>query len=203
MLDQPPSDLRLLDLPPLELIISTIKTLELSQRDLAKRARVSQPAISKMLRESDRESGTRYSTVRAVCQAIAGMLQERRSQPIGDICSKNLVGVQEDDSVRRALGKMRGKWFSQLAVFRGKELLGTVGQADLLGALNSGVPFPELMKGRVGDVMRRTLPIVEETEPVAVVQLLLMYNSGVLVRIGGKVRGIATWADILGPKRER
>lgn len=187
------------DLPSLETIVHALKSLNMAQRDLAKLAGVGQATLSKMLKGSD----VRYSTVWRVMRALQQAMRQEPQRTAGDISSRDLVSVEEMDLVRDALVKMRGGVFDQLPVFDGRgELVGTITDSDLMEAVNEGVPYDELIDLPVHDVMGQALPVVENTEPVTVVQFLLLHHPAVLVRSGGKIHGIITWADVLDPRKQ-
>jgi predicted transcriptional regulator len=44
-------------------------------------------------------------------------------------------------------------------------------------------------------------PVVDESESAGILKMLLLHRQAVLVRIGGKVGGIMTWADVLDARK--
>jgi len=44
---------------------------------------------------------------------------------------------------------------------------------------------------------RLPIPVVDESESAGILKMPLLHRQAVLVRIGGKVGGIVTWADVL------
>jgi predicted transcriptional regulator len=181
------------DLPPLESLVEAVKSLKLSQRRLAHLAGISQPTLSKMMRGSE----VRYSTVRRVAEAVGRAMGEGKpSRSVGEICSRKLTSVKPTDPLRKALNLMLENSYDQLPVFDGKQVVGTVLQSDIVGALNVA-SVDELLQRPVREVMSRSLPIVDERETVEVVKLLLLHRQAILVRIGGRIDAIVTWPDIL------
>ena len=51
--------------------------------------------------------------------------------------------------------------------------------------------------------MRPPSPVVDESEGAGILKMLLLHRQAVLVRIGGKVGGIVTWADVLDLRKTR
>jgi cystathionine beta-synthase len=108
---------------------------------------------------------------------------------------QRLHAVQADEPVRRALQLVEQHDITQIPVFRGKELVGTIYDSELLKRVleNSGVldrPAETLM----GD----PLPVVDAEEPLtSVTRLLAGRTPAVLVRMDGAVTGILTRFDML------
>lgn len=188
----------LFDLPPLEALVSTLKGMEIPQRTLATKARVSQATISKLYGGHD----ARYSVVRRICQAAEVEVRARESRlRAGDICSHPVRGVPSSATVREAVDLMREKQFDQVVVFDGKEIVGSLAWPQLLKAVNAGMAVDELMRQPVRSFAQPPFPIVNGDESLAVVEMLLAYHPAVLVRTGGRTDGIITWHDVLRPGR--
>jgi predicted transcriptional regulator len=91
--------------------------------------------------------------------------------------------------------------FDQLAVFQGRQAIGSVVWEDLVRALASGLEYATVMSRRAQEIMRPPFPIVDCTESVSVAQDLLLYHPAVLVRLNGKVDGIVTWTDLVRSRK--
>src|SRR5216684_1470637 len=100
----------LFNLPPLETIVATLKTLRMSQREIARRAGISQATVTQLYRGRD----SQFNTVRKVALAIEGELKNRRSsRPVSGICTRGLVTVHPSDRVSKARDLMLDKNFDQ------------------------------------------------------------------------------------------
>jgi CBS domain-containing protein len=114
-----------------------------------------------------------------------------------DIMFDPVVAVSDDESLRRAAALMLERGLSVLAVQRGEELVGTIGQGELVLACAAGhapetTPVSDLMRGRIG-----FCPVDAEL-PAA---LELMTQQGVEVLLvrspAGEVIGLLTRLRVL------
>ena len=146
----------------------------------------------------------RYSTVRKVCDFIRRQLKgDEGDLTAGDICARELVSVTASDTLRSAVEKMIEGGFDQLPVFERKELVGAIVHHDLMQSVAGGEDFAGMADRPVRDFMRPPFPVVDESESTGVLKMLLLHCQAVLVRIGGKVGGIVTWADVLDLRRAK
>ena len=92
---------------------------------------------------------------------------------------------------------MRETGFSQLPVFNGEHIVGSLTEKTILQKLVSS-PKPDLVSKReIETIMDDAFPTVSELTPVSVVSALLQYEPAVLVLRRGHVLGIVTKADLL------
>jgi len=128
-------------------------------------------------------------------------LLDPEAQSIADVVGAKgrgvpkLLAVQADEPVRRALQLVEQHDITQIPVFRGAELVGTVYDNELLKRVleNSGV-----LDQKVEVMMGDPLPVVAAGEPLsAVTRLLAGRTPAVLVRENGHYTGILTRFDML------
>jgi cystathionine beta-synthase len=107
----------------------------------------------------------------------------------------SLLSVQAHEPVRKALGLVEQHEVTQLPVFRGEQVVGTVYDSDILKyALSDAASLDK----PVEILMAEPLPVVGSDQPVAeVTRLLASRNPAVLVRENGAVVGILTRFDML------
>jgi cystathionine beta-synthase len=106
-----------------------------------------------------------------------------------------LLLVQADEPLKRALQLVEQHNVTQIPVFRGKELVGTLFDSDLLRA---ALGDPAALDKPVEAWMAEPLPVVASDEPVErVTRLLAARTPAVLVRENGTVTGILTRFDML------
>jgi cystathionine beta-synthase len=106
-----------------------------------------------------------------------------------------LLSVRADEPARRALTLIEQHNVSQVPVFRGREVVGTVIDNEILKRVleNSAV-----LDQPVSEMMSEPLPVVKSDEPMdSVTQLLAARNPAVLVSDHGDVVGILTRFDML------
>jgi predicted transcriptional regulator len=180
-------------LPNLDEIGRRRRLLVLSQKELAKISGVSQSMIAKI--ESGRISPS-YQKTKAIFDTLEGL--ERRNQlKAKEVSHGKVVGVQAQDTVSKGVRVMRETGFSQLPVFNGGQVVGSLTDRVILQRLMS-TPNPEELSGlSVEKIMDEAFPTVNEETPLAMVSGLLQYESAVLVTRRGRVIGIITKADLL------
>ena len=106
-----------------------------------------------------------------------------------------LLKLQVGEPVRRALALVEQHEVTQLPVFRGDEVVGTVYDSEILkSVLGDAAALERPVESLMGD----PLPIVRSEQPVNdVTRLLAARNPAVLVRENGAVVGILTRFDML------
>jgi len=180
-------------LPGLEEIGRRRKLLSLSQKQLANLAGVSQSMIAKI---ENKNISPSYSKTKAIFDTLES-IERRNEVKAKDICHGKLVGVQAHEPISRAVRLMRDTGFSQLPVFNGDHLVGSMTEKTIVQKLVS-LPKPDLASKReVETIMDDAFPMVNELTPVSMVSALLQYEPAVLVLRRGHVLGIITKADLL------
>ena len=92
---------------------------------------------------------------------------------------------------------MRETGFSQLPVFNGRQVVGSLTEKVILQKLMSTPNRDELSKQLIEKIMDEAFPTVSEETPLPMVSALLQYEPAVLVVRRGRVLGIVTKADLL------
>jgi len=106
-----------------------------------------------------------------------------------------LLSVEVGDPLRRALALVQQHDVSQIPVFRGREVAGTLVDSEILKAVLANSAS---LDQPVESVMGEPLPVVRNDEPVShVTRLLATRNPAVLVSAGGAITGILTRFDML------
>ena len=156
-------------------------------------AGVSQSLIAKL------ESGkieTSYTKAKALFDVLES-LEMRREGYVEQILHNNLVGIQESDNVSKAVQLMREHGFSQLPVFDGERIVGSITEKTVVGQILSGKDLTSMSMLSVGEIMDDAFPQVGENAPLSLVSNLLQVYPAVLVPRKGKIIGIVTKADLL------
>ena len=106
-----------------------------------------------------------------------------------------LMSVQAGESLKRALALVEQHNVTQIPVFRGSELVGTLYDNDILRA---ALADPTALEKPVEGWMSDPLPVVASGDPLErVTRLLAARNPAVLVREDGVMVGILTRFDML------
>ena len=87
--------------------------------------------------------------------------------------------------------------FSQLPVFGGRHIVGSIAEKAIMDRIVSGMSPRELSSMPVAKVMTEAFPQIDEKTPLSLISALLRYHSAVLVMKRGQVIGIITKADLL------
>jgi len=179
-------------LPALDEITRKRKMLGLTQKQLATLAGVSQSLIAKI--ESGKTDPS-YGKVKAIFDALE-RLETSINFHAKEILHEKVVSVQKDDTVSKAVRLMMEHGYSQLPVFDGKRLVGSVSERTVLNQVSSGKDLSQISKVRVEEIMDEALPQIDENAPLPLLSSLLQVYPAVLVSKKGKVIGIITKADL-------
>jgi cystathionine beta-synthase len=128
-------------------------------------------------------------------------LLDPASVRVGNITSgkqarvRALFKVDAGEPLKRALALIQQHDVSQLPVFRGSDVVGTLEEGEVL---KSALADPASLELPLDAIMGPPLPVVGADEPADVVtKLLATRNAAVLVKHDGAVTGILTRFDML------
>ncbi len=174
-------------------IASLRKRVGISQSELARRSGVSQSLIAKI------EAGLldpSYSKFKAISRALEK--SNAYSSPCAvDMMCRELIRADASDSVTQAIEHMNRHGVSQLPVFAGEELVGTVSESSVLDFVVRRGSNPESMQSHVDQVMSEPMPQVPPETGADALVTLLKHFPAVLVSVKGEIRGIVTKSDLL------
>ena len=180
-------------LPQLEEIEKRRKSLDLSQKELAKMVGVSQSMIAKI--ETGRINPS-YTKTKDIFDLFES-LEKKREIKIKEILEGKVVGVQKNDTVSKATRIMNDTGYSQLPVFDGEHAVGSISEKTIITKVSQGKDLTEVSKLTVDRIMDEAFPQVGEDAPLYLISNLLQVYSAVLISTKGKVIGIITKADLL------
>ena len=194
-------------LPDLDKIRQMRKRLNLSQRELAAMAGVSQSLIAKIERGSIDPS---YSNVRKILQAFEEVLRRRKLEgmkagahlTVGDLGTKGVISVTPDQNIGEAIDRMMRGRFTQLPVMVGEKVIGAltddrIRDYSIEATRTRNKPYEEVMRTKVEEVMTEPFPILSEDTPIDVASLHLQREEAILISRKGAIVGILTSADFL------
>ncbi|MEM2911219.1 MAG: CBS domain-containing protein [Candidatus Bathyarchaeia archaeon] len=180
-------------LPSLEEIAKKRKMLGLTQKQLARLAGVSQSLIAKL--EANKINPS-YDKVKAIFDALESV-EMRTELHATDVFHNTVVGIQRNEPLSKAVKLMMDHGFSQLPVFDGENVVGSVSEKTILEQMASGKDFAQISQLSVEDVMEEGFPLVGKKTPLKLISDLLQVYPAVLVSERGKAIGIITKADLL------
>lgn len=178
--------------PEIGEIERTRRKLGLTQKELARMAGVSQSLIAKV--ESGRLNPS-YSAVKRIFETLQS-LEKQTEAMARDILSPDIVSVNKDDSISKAMRLMEEKGYSQLPVFEGDQVVGSINEKIILDILIGGEDPSRMLKQPVELVMEEPFPRIDEKTSIAVVSTLLRYNQAILVTRRERCVGIITKTDL-------
>jgi predicted transcriptional regulator len=164
-----------------------------TQGRLAKAAGVSQSIVAKI--EAGAVDPT-YSTLAAISKALSAGTRGR-VRTAGDVMSSPVVGVQEGAKVKECAALMRRRGFSQVPVFSGERMVGTITDSHIMDLLAAAPEPKKVLEDRVAEHVQPVFAVVGRDTPVDALYSLFKYLPAVLVEDGEKVRGIVTKIDLM------
>jgi len=180
-------------LPSLEEISRRRRILGLTQNRLSNLAGVSQSLIAKL--ESGRIDSS-YTKVKAIFDSLERIEIEMETY-VKDVLHHKIISIQKDRNVSETVQLMKKHGYSQLPVFDGELVIGSISEKTILSQIASGKDLNQLSKLSVVEIMDEAFPQVGEDTPVSMVSSLLQGYSAILATKKGKIVGIVTKADLL------
>lgn len=168
------------------------KKYNLTQKDLADRAEVSQSLIAKI------ESGNLDPTF-TKAQKIFGaleQLQEKEENKAKDLMNKKVIFADISDSIKEIIQTMKKKGISQLPALDKGKVCGLISESIILEKI-SGAP-EKVNSLKVADLMNDSPPIVSLNMTQSNLLRLLQDYPLILVAEKGEIKGIISKTDILG-----
>ncbi len=158
---------------------------EISQQKLAETVGISQAHVAKI--ENEKVNPT-LSTVNKIMK----VLESNDKVKCGKIMTKNIVSVEPDNQINKAIELMKKFNISQIPVIEKGICLGCVTEKGVIENMERN-----LNKLKIRDIMEKSCPIVDSEESVEVAKLLLNYTQAILVSRKKKIVGIITKSDAL------
>jgi predicted transcriptional regulator len=180
-------------LPELKEIRERRVRLHLSQRDLAKKMKISQSGIAKI------ESG-KVNPSYLLIKDIFSYLESIRMSNIGkvsDVASRQVASVQRADTVAKAMQLLQSTGYKQLPVRDGDMWVGCLFERTISRHIVETNDPRYILRRQVGQIMDESLPTVAEDTPIPIVIPLLQQSQAVLTTKSGRVTGIVTNTDLL------
>jgi predicted transcriptional regulator len=185
--------------------LSQIKDLRmkcaLTQKDLAMHSGVSQSLIAKI------EAGLidpSYTNARKILDALEA-IGNKTGLKAKDIMNTHIISVAPDDTLKKAIQKMKAHGISQLPVIKEKNsekssdkgsekhAVGTISESVIVDALIAHISHDI----EVSDVMSSPPPTVTRDANMSILTELLKHYPLVLIREKERLEGVITKADII------
>jgi len=163
-----------------------------TQAGLADAAGVSQSIVAKV--EAETVDPT-FKTLRAIATALNSRIVTA-GKKAADVMSSPVVCVGSDAKLSECVAIMKSKAFSQMPVFSGGRMVGTITEGIILDLLATSANPAEILDQRVRDHIQPVFAVVGRDTPVEALFSLFGYLPAVLVVSGEKVLGIITKIDM-------
>lgn len=164
---------------------------KLTQRELAKRAGVSQSLIARL---EHGQVNVRLSTLQRILEVLLEAISERET--VTQCMKSPIIVVNENDTLEKAINLMDKHGISQLPVLdKDHKVIGTVYESTLLKAVITH--GKQVLSKPVKEYMEEPLPQVPPNTPIHAIEELLLVYPAVLVVDGRKPIGIVTKIDVL------
>ncbi len=180
-------------LPELDAIAARRKRLGLTQSKLAELTGVSQSYIAKL---ESRRIEPSYRRIKAILEVLES-LEQRSEMRASEVMTQDVVSVQVNDPVQKAVDLMRSHGFSQLPVLDGDKPVGSISERTIIERMIYGEDRGTIPRRPVSEVMDEAFPQVGEDAPISLLTSLLRVYPAILVSRRGKMIGIVTKADLL------
>lgn len=168
------------------------KMAGLTQKDLSKKARVSQSLIARI---ENNTVDPRLSTVKRIVEAIVTAQGEKTAK---DVMHGPVITVNITDTVRRAIELMKKHGISQIPVLKEGKVVGSVQESILVDRIvRSGNP-ERFFSTLIYDIMGEKFEAVDSTTNIMdILNLLSSGEPAILVLNQDKIVGIITKIDVL------
>jgi len=173
--------------------IKTIrKRLGITQKELAKKANVSQSVIAKVERN---QLNLSYEKAKRIFDTLAN-LEQKSSKKVEEIMTPNIIGIKQGNNLAKASQKMHEQGYSQLPIIGPKgNIIGSITDKTFTKLISKGER--ELHDTLVEEVMEEPFPTVDKNVSVRAVARLLEERRAVIVKDKGNYIGIVTRDNLL------
>lgn len=194
-------------LPELSKIREIRKKINLSQRELASKAGVSQSLIAKI------ESGSidpSFIKVKQIFNAFEEEIRRQRvegkelgEQPtVYDLATKGVISVSPNQTVGEVVDRMMKGRFTQLPIMDGERVVGAITDDRIRGytideTRSGSKTYDEVMETLISEIMEPPFSILNDDTSIELASLHLQREEAVLVSRKGVIVGILTSADFL------
>ncbi|MFW5991246.1 MAG: CBS domain-containing protein [Candidatus Nanoarchaeia archaeon] len=164
------------------------QSLNLSQKELAAHAGVSQSLIAKIESENIDPSYSKFKQILNTLNA----LYTKNQKTAKDVMMNSIIKLSPSNTLKDTISKMKKYNISQLPVFENRQPVGLISEHFILDALSEGF---SLMR-TVGEVMRNAPPTISGDASLNLITSMLKQYPLIIVSEKGKAKGIITKADL-------
>ncbi len=170
--------------PELSTIYVKRKRLDITQKELSKKAGISQSLLTKI------ERGVVIPNYKIACNLFE-LLEEyeyKKERTLSQIMRKNVILLNTSDTINKMIRLAKKYSISQFPVLDNERIVGSITTNNLMGV---GKSIP------VKNVMHEPFPTLSESTPIKVASNLLKQFPAIIVIHGESIVGIVTAEDLL------
>jgi len=167
--------------------------LGITQSALARAAGISQSLVAKI------EAGQvdpSFTTLKSIADALRVQIKSG-AKKASDVMSKPVVTVQANTSISDCIELMRKRGISQLPVYSGAQLVGSISEGHIVALLSTEADPRTSLERPVSRFLEASYPTVDVSTPVDALFSLFNIVQAVLVTSGDRMAGIITKIDML------
>ena len=167
------------------------KTAGLTQKELSKKAGVSQSLIARI---ENKTVDPRLSTIKKIVEAMVSSKEKTAK----DVMHSPVIAVNHTDTIRKTIELMERHNISQMPVLKDEKIIGSIQESTLIDKIvRSGNP-EKLYITQIYNLMEKRYPIVSLTTHIMDVLNLLSQNEPAVLVINKNILiGIITKIDLL------
>jgi len=184
-------------LPKLEEIQRRRKLLDITQKKLAVLSGVSQSTVAK-IESKKKKIKPSYESVKSIFKALDKAEErnpsKRKAKDIHN--TSKIIGIKKSDTIIKASQIMIKHEYSQLPVYEGDIIVGSISEDDINKYISRGESLSSIPNIQVKDIMSAEFPKIEERTSIVYVAHLLQCSPAVLTTRKGRVVGIITKTDL-------
>ncbi|MFX1442951.1 MAG: CBS domain-containing protein [Promethearchaeota archaeon] len=170
------------------------KEANLTQKELAKLANVSQPLIARIEKGPEEGIDPRVSTLKKILKAL--LEAKENKQKVIDFATKKVITLSEHEKISKAATIISEKGISQLIILdKDQKIIGSIREKSITRKLfEYGNTF---LNEKIINNLDPTFPEISFETPLDEIKALLLENDALVLIDKGKLAGIVTKADII------
>lgn len=178
--------------PELESIKVRRQRMGIKQKELASLAKISQSLIAKI---ESKKLNPSYEITKRIFITLDS-LEHKNERKLSEIMIKNIIFLQKNETVKKAIEIMKKNSISQLPIFDRKEVVGSISESIVYNKVLEGYSKKALDKMQIKEVMGESFPIVRADYPISTIIPLLKSSEAILLTEKNKIVGIITKSNL-------
>ena len=169
------------------------KKLGISQSELSELSGVSQSLIAKL---EAKKIDPSYTKVKQLLETLERH-NRRSSKKAKEIANKNVVQIKSTSNLKQAADIMHKKSISQLPVYKGNVITGSISERTILKILSESKSPEDAFKKKVIDIMEDPFPVISGETSIELVYEMLDFFDAIMITKKEEIKGIITKNDLL------